>query len=68
MEIKMELAICPEHGVVEEYEPDEFGMDYFQAVGECMCGAKTYKENGEPTAEVVIFKKVIKEREENGKQ
>ena len=34
----------------EEFEPDEFGLNYYQAIGECpWCGWKTIYENGELT-------------------
>lgn len=42
-------------GFEDEYEPTEFGMDYFEAIGECPCGAPTVDAEGNETAVVVEF-------------
>lgn len=50
-------AICKDCGKVDEFEPDEFGLSYYQAIGECpYCRQPTYYESGEPTKIEVIFK------------
>ena len=51
---KLETATCPECGYKESYEPDEFGLTYFQAIGSCPnCGAELQKTDGTPTAEII---------------
>ncbi len=48
-------------GFEDEFEPDEFGINYFQAVGTCPnCGSDTIYENGELTAIEVIFTLITK--------
>ena len=52
-----EMAVCKNCGDVEEFEPDEFGLSYFQAFGECPgCNGPTYYRNGKPTRVEVTFK------------
>ena len=51
------MAICKDCGEVEEFTPDEYGLNYYQAIGECSCGQPTYYENGNPTKTVLIFRK-----------
>lgn len=53
----METAVCNKCGFEEDYEPDEFGLDYYQAIGKCLCGEPTYnKKTGEPTTEIFTFR------------
>lgn len=53
---KTKMAHCPNCEYIEEYEPDEFGLSYFQAVGTCpVCGSELEDENGKPTREFVSF-------------
>jgi hypothetical protein len=52
-----EMAICNVCGDIEEFEPDEFGLSFYQAVGTCpFCRKPTYYRNGEATKITVIFK------------
>jgi len=52
----VEMATCKDCGEIEEFEPDEFGINYFQAIGECpICKKPTYYKNGEPTKIEIIF-------------
>ena len=54
MEVK---AICPKCGYEDTYEHSEFGLGYYQSVGECpVCGGDTVDEQGKPTRENVSFK------------
>ena len=50
------MATCKDCGDLEEFEPDEFGLSYYQAIGKCTCGKPTYYRNGKRTKEVVVFK------------
>ncbi len=54
----MEKVRCKQRcGFEDEFEPDDFGINYYQAVGECPnCGADTVYEDGDDTKVVVIFK------------
>lgn len=54
------MAICKDCGEIEEFKPNEFGLSYYQSIGECSCGKPTYYKNGTPTKEVVNFS-VVKE-------
>ena len=41
----------------DECEPDEYGLDFYQAIGTCMmCDSPMVYENGKPTAVVVEIK------------
>jgi hypothetical protein len=52
-----EMAICKDCGDLEDFTPDEFGLNYYQSIGECnYCKKPTYYRNGNPTKEIVIFK------------
>ena len=51
-----QMAICKDCGDIEEFTPDEYGLNYYQAIGECNCGKPTYYENGNPTKTVLIFR------------
>lgn len=54
----MEKVRCKQRcGFEDEFEPDEFGINYFQAIGECpKCGADTvYDVNGLDTKVIVKF-------------
>lgn len=52
----IEMAICKDCGEVEEFEPNKFGMNYFQAIGKCpWCKKPTYYKNGERTKIVINF-------------
>ena len=54
----MEIAICKNCKFEEEYEPDEFGLSYYQSVGKCPnCGEATYKKTGEPTKEIQLIQR-----------
>lgn len=49
-------AICQNKcGFEDEFEPTECGLDYYEAVGECPCGAPTVNEDGIPTTKLVTF-------------
>lgn len=63
--MKMRKAVCQNKcGFEEEFEPDEFGLSYFQAVGVCPnCNAITVYGDGKPTKEVKIF--LINDEEDN---
>lgn len=63
--MKMETAHCKVCGFEEEFEPDEFGLNYFQAVGLCPnCDEPTFiKGTNEPTAIVILIKAVDKKVE-----
>lgn len=38
----------------DESEPDEFGLDFYQAYGTCMmCDSPMVYEDGTPTAEII---------------
>lgn len=52
---RLQWAVCKEHGKLEQFEPDELGLDFYQAIGECSCGRPTFYENGEPTKITVNF-------------
>lgn len=55
----METAKCSNKDCdfKEEFEPDEFGLTYFQAIGECpFCGWKTIYEDGKLTQEFIEIK------------
>ena len=52
-----EMATCKDCGDIEEFEPDDFGLNFYQAVGSCpFCTKPTYYSNGEATKVTVIFK------------
>jgi len=55
----MKVAICPAPGCdyKEEFEPDDFGMNYHQAVGTCpYCDTPTgYEDTSQPTKLMVEF-------------
>ena len=52
-----EIASCKGCGDIEEFEPDEFGLNFYQAVGTCQfCRKPTYYSNGEATKITVNFK------------
>jgi hypothetical protein len=45
-----------ECGFTDEYEPTEFGLDYYEAIGTCPnCESPMVNEQGEETARVVTF-------------
>lgn len=50
-------AYCKKCDFEDKYEPDEFGLGYFQAVGKCpVCGEPTFnKTTDKPTVETVAF-------------
>lgn len=55
----MEKVRCKQRcGFEDEFEPDELGINYYQAMGECPnCGADTvYDVDGSDTKVVVTFK------------
>lgn len=53
---KAKMAICRDCGELEEFTPDEFGLNYYQAIGECPnCRKPTYYKNGKPTKEIIIM-------------
>lgn len=57
--MKMEKVRCKQRcGFEDEFEPDEFCINYYQAMGECPnCGADTvYDEDGANTKVVIMFK------------
>lgn len=46
-------------GFADEFEPDELGINHYQAVGECpVCGNPTVYDNGEETKIEVTFKAI----------
>jgi len=48
---------CPNCGWIGYFEPEEFGINYFQAVGDCeLCGEQLYYKDGEPTKEIITFR------------
>lgn len=52
----MSTAICSnkECDFSEEFEPDEFGLTYYQAIGECpVCGWQTIYPGGKLTKEII---------------
>lgn len=55
---KVRTAICSNNcGFKDTFETDEFGLNYFQAVGVCpACDAPTVYPNGKPTKIEVEFK------------
>lgn len=54
--MKEKIAICYKCGFREHYEPDEFGLQYYQAIGICpFCDNAMVDENGKPTKEIVSF-------------
>jgi hypothetical protein len=57
----MKTAKCSKCNFEDTFEPDEFGINYFQAVGECPhCEAKLLDGDGIETKTEIIFKGVIK--------
>lgn len=45
-----------ECGFTDEFEPDEFGVNYFQAIGKCpQCDAPTVYDDGTATAVEITF-------------
>lgn len=55
------VATCPKCGFSEPYEADEFGMDYYQAIGLCpMCDTPTIDENGHPTRVFISYTAIDK--------
>lgn len=63
-----ETAYCKKCNFEEEYEPDIFGLNYYQAVGTCQnCDEPTYiKGTDKPTAVVIIIKPVHKNIRDTG--
>ncbi len=54
----MQKAICekPDCTFSDVFEPDDFGISYFQAIGKCpWCGGDTYCEDGTLTRKLVIL-------------
>lgn len=53
----MEKVYCKlKCGFEDEYEPDEFGINFYQAIGTCPnCEAPTIHADGSETAEVIEF-------------
>ena len=50
-------AICPKCGYKELFEPCEFGLTYYQAIGTCpVCETPTVYADGSLTAIIVTFK------------
>lgn len=56
--MKAEKIHCEQRcGFEDTFEPDEFGLDYYQAIGTCPnCDAPTVYEDGSKTAVVINFK------------
>ena len=49
-------AIYNECGFNEEFEPDEFGVNYFQAIGTCPdCDNPLVDETGSPTNKEILI-------------
>ena len=63
--MKIEKIYCKFCGFTDEFEPNEFGVNYYQAVGECeLCGKPTYyKKNNKPTKEIIVIKAKEKTKE-----
>lgn len=63
----MEKVTCKAKcGFEDEFEPDEFGMNYYQAIGLCPnCKALTVYLDGEETQVTVNFK-LTKPEQNNG--
>ena len=56
---KRKMAYCKDCGAIEEFEPDDCGVNYYQAVGECpFCQGPTYYKDGTPTKIKVLFEVV----------
>lgn len=58
MENKITAKVyCKEKcGFEDVFEPDEIGINYYQAIGECPnCGSQTVYEDGDGTKVLVIF-------------
>lgn len=53
----MKKVKCKENcGFEDEFEPDELGVNFFEAVGRCPhCAALTVYEDGTETRRVVTF-------------
>ena len=51
-----EVTCKKQCGFEDEFEPDEFGITYFQSIGECPnCNAPTIYSSGEETKTNIIF-------------
>ena len=52
-------VFCKPCGFEDEFEPDELGINYYQAIGTCPnCEQLVVDENGDETAMTVEFKVV----------
>ena len=62
----MEKVRCKKNcGFEDEFEPDELGINYYQAIGQCPnCRAATVYSDGVETAVTINFK--LNKPEENG--
>jgi hypothetical protein len=48
---------CSECDFKDKFEPDEFGLNYYQAVGTCpFCNAPIVTEDGRATKKEVAFR------------
>lgn len=57
-EVEMTKVFCSKKcGFEDEYEPTEFGLDFYEAIGTCPnCEAPMVDEDGNETAVTIEFK------------
>ena len=53
----MEKAICKKCGFEDEYESEQYGLTYYEAIGKCYhCNSDTFNDKGELTRKEITFK------------
>lgn len=58
--MKTEIAYCKVCKFEEKFEPNEFGINYYEAIGTCpFCGEPTYYKGTDKFTKVVILIKAV---------
>lgn len=56
----MKKVKCSKCSFGDEFEPDEFGLSYYKAIGKCPeCGAETVYETDVPTQVTIEIKSIV---------